>query len=1702
MTARFPRLCLAILAPLLLLCGARAQAQNTVSLDQTAYTVGESAGQVSVIVRLARVNTNPVTVNYATNDGTATAGSDYTATNGTLTFGPTETVKLVQLPILDDLIQESTEQFTFMISNPGGGVIDPTRSTATITIQDNDGSGTVISFDADTYLVNENAGAVTVRVTRTGTGNATVNYATSPGSATAGADYQNTSGTIAFPNTSPDPGETVDTQLITIPIFDDSLVEGNESFAVNLTAATVPNQNYSFGRSTATVTIVDNETSTVNFSASSYSVTENGGNATITLLRSGNTNTAGRVVVSTVSGTATGDEDYASIRSLNVDFAQGQTFATFDIPIFDDTLVEGTESFYVTLSASPNSGVVVPGGTATAEVRIIDNESVNTVEFAGTDFSVNEQVGNALVTVRLNRGGDTSQIVTVQYFTTTGSATPGDDYTPVSPGSNSRLTFGPGETIKTFTIPIVNDTIPEDTETIGLVLANPTNATLGANATATLSILDNDAAGTVQFSSANYSVYENAGSVTLTVLLNRTGNTNTAVTVGYTTVAGSATTDRFVETSGTITFAPGSAVQTITVPIRNDAIIQPPQSFSVVLRNPSNAQLGIPSSATVTIQDDDGINSIQFASADYGTVETLGPGQPPAAITFVLTAQRGGDPNQTLTATMLVGQTGDTALAGTDYTSGSQVSITFPSGVSQVRVTVPVVNRPEAQGQTFFTARLTAPGQFTTIGQQASARATIFDNSGPNLVQLLTGNIRIREGTQPTISIPVFRTGAFNSAGTNVTYTTEIRSGDTARAGINFIQTSGTIQFRPINIPPSSVIVDNEHQAFISIPIPDNNLVEGDVTFHVTLTSSDVAEFGANSTVKVTILDDDLGNVVQLSSATYSVVENAGNAVLTVNLIQNGDASRPSSVNYAATPISAYAGFDFSAVSGTLIFGPNETSKTILIPINNDTISENPETFRVTLTDPSAGTIIGTPSNAIVTIVDDDVQSNIQFSPANYTISELGGSVTLNVFANRQGNPNNVLTVHYATFGGTASEGADYVGTSGTLTFGPGETQKTITVQILDDNLIESTENFFISLSNPGPGAGLGAASTATVDIADDDSPTASIGFSAASYNVDEGAGFANLTVTRSGGLGVSATVNYTTTDGTARAGVNYQQTSGSVTFNVGEVSKVIQVPIIDDPTADPTLSFSVTLTAPDGTGFIGGQSTATVNIIDNDATTFRFNPTDYTIDEGSGTVTLTVEALRVGDASEVISVDYATAAGTAAEGVKYQRTAGRLTFNAGVTTQQITVPIIDETAKEGTQYFFVNLSNPLGGTGSAAARIGAGRATVTILDNDATTFQFSSPTYVVNNSAGTATLTVTLSRLSTPNGTFTVDYTTLDGSAVAGRDYTPAAGTLVFGSGETLKTIAVALTPEPAGTEPRSFSVRLSNPSAGAELGNTSTATVLINNFDLSTKLRNVSTRGPVEGGQGVMIAGFIVEGDNKQVILRAIGPSLTQFGVAGAIQDPTLQLMDANGNQVAYNDDYTSLSSSDQQTLTQTGLTPGDPRESALVVVLDNGPHTAILRGKTDGVGLVEAYDFGATTTSRLVNISTRLKVKEGDNGALIAGFIVSAPNNNPGTAQEVVIRAMGPSLASYGVTGTLQNPTLDVYRGSVKVYSNDDWKTQSGAGVGSRASIEATGLQPGNDKEAALRLTLDPGSYSAVVRGKNSSTGISLVEVFQLR
>ena len=256
--------------------------------------------------------------------------------------------------------------------------------------------------------------------------------------------------------------------------------------------------------------------------------------------------------------------------------------------------------------------------------------------------------------------------------------------------------------------------------------------------------------------------------------------------------------------------------------------------------------------------------------------------------------------------------------------------------------------------------------------------------------------------------------------------------------------------------------------------------------------------------------------------------------------------------------------------------------------------------------------------------------------------------------------------------------------------------------------------------------------------------------------------------------------------------------------------------------------------------------------------------------------------------------------------------------------------------------------------------------------------------------------------------------------------------------------------------------------------------ADALIIKYTPGGKLVNISTRMRVETGDNALIAGFIIAGNSpKKVLVRGIGPSLP---VSGALADPVLSL----DNGAVVNDDWKSTQ---EQEIRSTSIPPTSDLESAIVATLQPGPHTAILRGKNNrtGVGLVEVYDLESATPVQLANISTRGLVQAGDN-VMIGGFIVGGDY-----PAKVLLRAIGPSLS---VTGKLADPTLELVDANGGRITNDDWRATQ------EAEIIATTVPPTNEKEAAIVATLAPGFYTAVVRGKDDSVGVALVEGYTLQ
>ena len=271
----------------------------------------------------------------------------------------------------------------------------------------------------------------------------------------------------------------------------------------------------------------------------------------------------------------------------------------------------------------------------------------------------------------------------------------------------------------------------------------------------------------------------------------------------------------------------------------------------------------------------------------------------------------------------------------------------------------------------------------------------------------------------------------------------------------------------------------------------------------------------------------------------------------------------------------------------------------------------------------------------------------------------------------------------------------------------------------------------------------------------------------------------------------------------------------------------------------------------------------------------------------------------------------------------------------------------------------------------------------------------------------------------------------------------------------------------------------------------------------DGSSKLVNISTRSFVGTGGDMQIAGFVISGSSpKTVLIRASGPTLTKFGVAGALANPKLEIHDGK-RVILSNDDWSSdpvTAANIEAVLPKVGAFEWEQgsKDAAILATLNPGNYTALVSGANNGTGvaLIEAYDVHGSP--KFVNISTRSLVKTGGE-IQIAGFVISGTS-----PKKVLIRASGPALTKYGVTGALTNPKLELHDGKQVIMSNDDWSSEPLTAVeieAVRPTVGAFEWETGS-KDAAILATLNPGNYTALVSGVNNGTGVALIEVYEVK
>jgi len=568
-----------------------------------------------------------------------------------------------------------------------------------------------------------------------------------------------------------------------------------------------------------------------------------------------------------------------------------------------------------------------------------------------------------------------------------------------------------------------------------------------------------------------------------------------------------------------------------------------------------------------------------------------------------------------------------------------------------------------------------------------------------------------------------------------------------------------------------------------------------------------------------------------MGASTYTVPQNAGSASVTV--VRTGSSTDAITVGYTTSDGTAAAGSDYTATSGTLQWAENDmTSKTVSVPVSNQTPFAGSKSFTLALMDPSANTTIGSPGSAAISISGDAAaEPTVQLSSANYAVTQGAGPLTVTV--NRIGSSSGAISVGYHTANGTAVAGTDYTATSGTLQWADGDAAaKTFSIPISTAAAFSGNKTFTIQLSNSN-GANIGTPSSAVATITGNASaPVGSLQLSASSYTVAQSAGSMTITVKRVNGTSGAISVAYSTANGTAMAGTDYTASSGTLQWASGDAaSKTFSVAISNATAFSGNKTFTVALSSPSTGASISNPGSASVSITGSAAApvgNLQLSASSYTVMQSAGSLTVTVD--RTGGSNGAVGVSYATSNGSAVAGTDYTAASGTLTWASGDTSAKtFSIAVSNTTPFSGNKSLTVTLSAPSGGATILSPASAAVSITGSAVAPTPGTLMLSAASLSVAQSAGS--LTVTVNRTGGSSGAVSVNYATADGTAVAGTDYTATSGMLSWASGDAAsKTFSIPVSNATPFSGSKTLTVTLSSPAGGATLGSPSSAGVTIN--------------------------------------------------------------------------------------------------------------------------------------------------------------------------------------------------------------------------------------------------------------------------------
>ncbi len=1062
------------------------------------------------------------------------------------------------------------------------------------------------------------------------------------------------------------------------------------------------------------------------------SVIEEGGESRISARLTGKSSEATVITVSASHDLPVTEEDYAlsPVRMLTIAAGEFTSTGAVTITTADNAIDAPDKRVTVSGTAANKNGVT---GPADQTLTITDDDEATGITLAVDPAEVDEDAESVPITVTATlEGAQRSTPTEVTIMVDAETATAGDDYEAVESFA-LRIPANASEGTGTFTFMPKNDEVHEPEETVQVT----GRSSLGAAVPALLTITDTNDIPEVTLVLDPESIRENEESSSVRARLNMASSEVTVVTISAAAISPARESD-YTLSGSTLTIVAGEVESAGAVTITAvDNTVFSSEPKRVTVSGQASNPLGVkdPEDKVLTITDDEG--PTEFTLEVDPSVVNEGDEPQPVTVTVELNAPRATE--------TIVGITvaDGSAVAGEDYTA-------VPPSID-VRVAPGEITGEEMFALTLREDALYEPDETILLIGTNEALGTVETSltikDDDDEIILAIQDTTVMEG----VGMARVRITVTPAAPADLTVHYQTADGS-ATEGADYTGVEEVL-----------TILEGSEEAFIPIPITNDDLSEEDETFRIQLSDPTGAVLERDHAT-VTIEEDD---VYRLRVEDALAQESDPEMIFTVMLDPPNPVQRVQ-VRYETLDGTAIAGVDYVSQSGELEFMPNQPSREIRVPlVPDDDQEEMDKHFFLQLSEPEYAVLESAQVRG--TIQDDDGLPVVNITPV-VSVGEGDGMVRVEVSLTGP-LPEQTVSVDFRVTEESAKPAQDYeVQTRSPLRFSSGQRVQSIEIEIMDDELFEGDETFRIVLMDAMHGR-LGE-STRRVTIEDNEQP---VTVHMEGVTVDESAMEAVLPVILSGPYGRPQTFNYKTEDGSAVAGQDYTAGMSTVTVPAGELRGEIRVPILDDEIPESTETFRVVLSG-EGIEDVTGQ----VTILDNEEE-LTVSIGDQSASEDAGALLLPIRLSR--PSLQAVMVEFASSDGSATEGSDYVSSKGIVIFEPGSTNGKIRIQILEDDEEEPEETFQVTLSN------AQHAALGKGTGIGTIVDNDGGS-NVSVQSVTVSRSE--AIFEMNLSNPSTLP--VLVSYATEDGTALAGEDYEPIADQVTFAPGEVSKTIEVKL--------------------------------------------------------------------------------------------------------------------------------------------------------------------------------------------------------------------------------------------------------------------------------------------------------------------